>query len=163
MFRADLPKPHGGGRRLRSSANRTEPAAWDGRIDRIRPYAEYLSASDGPETRRTPPLRFRRDFLCRNHSTSAYPRVVPIGGESVIRTRSCRPSISRYTRANFRPMLHVGNRTSTVRSDVSLTDPMRLYRDGIRPFIEDVDDRLPDLIRACDSCQTNPLAKGTFF
>jgi hypothetical protein len=31
------------------------------------------------------------------------------------------------------------------------------------PFIEDVDDRLPDVIPAQDSCQTNPLDKGTFF
>jgi len=31
------------------------------------------------------------------------------------------------------------------------------------PFIEDMDDRLRDVIRRRNSCQTNPLDKGTFF
>ena len=31
-----------------------------------------------------------------------------------------------------------------------------------RPFIEDVDDRLPDLIQERDLCQTYPLDKGLF-
>jgi hypothetical protein len=31
------------------------------------------------------------------------------------------------------------------------------------PFIEDVDDRLRDAIRRRNSCQMNPLDKGTFF
>ena len=31
------------------------------------------------------------------------------------------------------------------------------------PFIEDVDDRLPDLIQEWDRCQKNSLYKGTFF
>jgi hypothetical protein len=34
---------------------------------------------------------------------------------------------------------------------------------GIRPFIEDVDDGLPDLIRRVFLCQTYPIDKGTFF
>ena len=36
-------------------------------------------------------------------------------------------------------------------------------RRHFRPFIEDVDDRLPDLIQEWNSCQTKPLDKGTFF
>ena len=39
--------------------------------------------------------------------------------------------------------------------------PSRIRR-RFRPFIEDVDDRLPDLIWVCGSCQTNPLSKGLF-
>jgi hypothetical protein len=31
------------------------------------------------------------------------------------------------------------------------------------PFIEDVEERLRDLIQWRDSCQTNPLDKETFF
>ena len=36
-------------------------------------------------------------------------------------------------------------------------------RRHFRPFIEDVDDRLPDLIQEGDSCQKYPLSKETFF
>ena len=39
----------------------------------------------------------------------------------------------------------------------------RGVRRHFRPFIEDVDDRLPDLIQEGDSCQKYPLYKETFF
>ena len=36
------------------------------------------------------------------------------------------------------------------------------HRCHYRPFIEDVDDRLPDLIQEGDSCQKYPLDSETF-
>jgi hypothetical protein len=103
-----------------------------------------------------------RNSLCQNHSTSAYPTSGAY--QRKVRNTHSLPQapISRYTRANFRPMLHVGNRTSY--GPAKYLCPIRCtYRGGIRPFIEDVDDRLPDLNPACGSCQTNPISKGTFF
>jgi hypothetical protein len=41
-------------------------------------------------------------------------------------------------------------------------DRVALVGRQFRPFIEDVDDMLPDLI-SVHPCQTNPLNKGTFF
>ena len=54
--------------------------------------------------------------------------------------------LTRSTRSSVPPTLHAGNGNSY--GPANYLCPIRCtYRDGIRPFINDVDDRLPDLIR----------------
>ena len=115
----------------------------------------------GPETRRNPPLQLSQISYAVTTRLLRTLRVVPIGAKSVIRTRSCRPSLVALPAPVSRRRCTPETGTATVQR-IYLCPIRCTYRDGIRPFIKDVDDRLPDLIRVWIHVRRIPYLKGLF-
>jgi hypothetical protein len=102
-------------------------------------------------THRIPPLPAPHpvyaEITCLLHTVGA----MPVGGKSVLRTRSCRPHLAAIpARISCQPCvvnqrwLSHGRCSPGVRRESCRASPYGEYahRSGVRPFIEDVDDHL---------------------